>query len=210
MQLHAAGHVTLIEGVSTYADRKLAGLCTRGRCTEPLAPDSQLCERHRREKAIQDGKHLQRKRANRRRRGLCAECPAKSTTYRCAACVIRRGGVPRGKPGRPGKTGVAKGVGHRAEQMRRDNDGKMRFRGQLRRGRQTIEALDDRDIVDVETEIVRAKTALIVVRSIDRKQRAAAEAVVLDRLNLVARFLDEILVRHKRIERPTQLEGDDD
>lgn len=74
---------------SLYAQRKLAGICTRG-CGREAAVDSQLCE--------QCGdlarEHSRRCRAFlrelRRDNGLCAECGALSETYRCESCRERK------------------------------------------------------------------------------------------------------------------------
>lgn len=198
------------KAVELYQQRKLDGNCTR--CGQPATEDSRFCEQHHADELRYQKKAKKRLRRSRRKAGLCAFCPRKSKTYRCAKCRIQSIGL---------KSGVRIGVQNWEAKLERirartatGDDGRVRYHGQTRRGRQSVGSLDEQDIDAVIHECGKALEGLRLARDakhaeLPRIQRKEAEHAALGFLYLATRLADEVLDRN-RFERPAAVDEDED
>lgn len=190
-----------------YRERKLYDppICARAGCALPPADDSDLCAVHRdyaRERSREA--HKRKRRTNRRRR-LCAYCPAPSKTYACAACTVRLKRTPRAVNNTVNNTV--------ADRTRTGADGRTRYHGQERRGRQSNADLSEQDLAEASAEIERAgidfastlkqaKRDLAFahgpsVSELPAAQRRAVLVAALARVDLARRILEELLERYR-------------
>lgn len=179
-------------------DRKLTpGACTR--CPKKGLPEGEaMCQRCRR-KYRKIGREYQRNlHRERRAGGWCAACgKVKSTTYRCAGCVVKQGRVPpsiaaRKPETKPGGSGDA---------WRKDNDGWERYRGRGRRGAPGAAVNDDQDLASAADVLDKGRKALRYARSpevmaLPRIQRKGALREATALIALAARFLDDLVDRN--------------
>lgn len=92
-------------------------------------------------------------------------------------------------------------------------DGRVRYRGQLRRGRQSVADLDAKDLAIVRQYIAKYDAAIDYARrpeaaDVPRIQRDAAQREARGYLRTAARFCNEILVRNG--DDPVTYVADDD
>ena len=186
-----------------YRARKLVEppICARAGCTAGPADDSDLCPSHRDEKRRRNREYKARRYQERRRptRGpkLCIDCGERSRSARCPACRILVGEAPK-------RLGV--GVVDNTAQTRKHADGRTRFHGQMRRGRQTNASLDDQDMISEQKIMDKARRGRAYADSLEiqergRIERESAELAWLGLVFLARRQLDEVLERHRYEER---------
>ena len=184
----------------SYIDRKLAGLCTRRGCKLKALDDGQLCKKHRTAARRATKRWDAKMRKQRRAAGQCASCGAKSKAYRCLTCRTKR----RARIA----TGTDNGLDKYAERMDRirartfvEADGRTRYRGQERRGRQTVADLDEQDIDLAILYLTKCRGALRYARrpeaaDVPRIQRREAEHAAIGELAMGLRFGFDICVRN--------------
>lgn len=181
----------------TYAERQAASRCVySSRCKRQLADGADLCDRHLKRKRRVQRTSAKEARDNNRTLGLCAFCPTKSATYRCAACAVKHGQTPSLR--------VASGVdaAPQSDQWRKDNDGWARYRGKGRRGAPAAGVNDEQDLRDAEKALEAGRKALAYARSpevqaLPRIQRASVRREATAFLAHAARFLDEVVERNE-------------
>lgn len=179
-----------------YRDRKIhePPICARPGCLAGPADDSDLCPAHRDDKRRRQRESVAAARAKLRRRRLCAGgCGRKSARYRCPRCRIVVGRAPVGR--------VARGVDNSAR-IRKGEDGRTRYHGQGRRGRQTHANLDDQDLEDAIKMLEQARIAIAYaaspeVKSWGRIAQADAMRAALSKVALGIRLAEEPLERHR-------------
>jgi len=181
-----------------YEDRKLDGKCTR--CGSPADGDSLLCVPHREADLKYQRKSKKKLRRQRRKEGRCAMCGCKADLYRCLPC--------QAKHCASSVTGVSDGVQKFDEQLERirsrtflEADGRVRYRGRERRGRQSVADLDSKDLALVRTYLAKYEAAIDYARrpeaaDVPRIQRDEAVRAANDYLRLAGRFANDILVRN--------------
>lgn len=184
--------------MSVYLERQQAGQCVYGTsCTQPLAPGSDLCERHlRRERKRKAKAEIARHERN-REKGLCAFCDTPSETYRCLAHAIKHGQTPRMA------IGVATAADRAAQiaaRTRTHADGRTRYHGQQKRGQQPMAQLNRQDLEMAESAFADFKRAVAVTDTDEFKrmpviQREAARAAVAGLGDLTCRHIDDVLER---------------
>lgn len=183
---------------NTYEGRKLAGLCTW--CGKPAADDSQLCAKHLKRTHKRQRQAMAALRKARRKSGRCALCGGKSQRYRCETCAT--------KLTTSRVVSVTDGVTTYAEKQHRisartavEADGRRRYRGQLRRGRQTVGDLDEQDLDQLAIQVAKAKAGLAYARrpeaaDVPRIQRREAEHAAIGELVMGLRFGFDICIRN--------------
>lgn len=185
----------------TYQARKLKGECTYSvACKRLLAPDSDKCHRHTRKRAELDAKNGPERREAHRARGLCAFCPAKSKTYRCPACAIRHGQIPR--TSNNARNNARASVGARVSAVTRKHaDGRTRYHGHGVRGQPPRVVQDASDFAVIAKALHWAKEGTAHVEHLKAtgapsSEVKSAERAVMDHVYEVRRFAGEILERH--------------
>ena len=180
---------------AVYLEKKLAGVCTYPRCQRTPAEGAQLCPRHLAKQRKRDARHKRRLRARRRDAGLCAFCPAKSKTYRCVACAVKAGFLPRSSV----QSSVDKSA-RNAAQTRKHEDGRVRYHGQAKRGQQPAAQLNAQDVAMASEcfDDFRAGLTLLEsdeVKALPRVQRDNVRSAVCHQGERVSRHLDDVLER---------------
>lgn len=195
-----------------YERKKLAGECLW--CASAVAADSAYCNEHGPRVRQHKRDHIAKVRQQRRANGMCAACGAtKSKAYRCSKCLGVDNGVDNRKPQRP-PFGVAYAPPARPRKggvwtvdTATEADGRTRsrnrFRGHGRRGGPKGFEVDDWDLRAMESEISRARAALSVYWSdenqeLPRIQRIEPRREALGHLELVQRFVDELVERTRK------------
>lgn len=187
-------------GQDDYYERKATGRCTRSGCPRDAAPDGQLCARHLKRKRRANRDSMRRLSRERREAGLCAAgCGAKCDTWYCPACSIRRRRVPRAALG----NALGRDASDSGGTWRDDSSGWRRYRGRGKRGNPGPAVADERDLVDAADALKKGAEGLRYFRSpevqaLPRIQRKAAEDEAVALLALAARFVDEIVDRHRK------------
>lgn len=182
-----------------YYALKAAQQCVRCEVKLPDDAASVRCERCAKRARIASTTHARRSRTDRRDRGACAFCGAKSKLYRCPACRIRSNDkstksvgssvdIPAEKQWRTGTT--------------ESDAGTMRYRGQGHRGAPPLAVLDEQDLKQVVAEIERCRNALAYARSpqvqeLPKQARRQALEAALARADLARRFLGDLFRRHR-------------
>jgi hypothetical protein len=179
---------------STYEERKLAGVCTRGACGKLAEDGYQLCAGHRRRKNRVDRMSAKRVRAARLDAGKCLQCGEPSKTARCPGCVIK---ADRVKP----STGIGHSVGH--DEWRRDSSGWERYRGKGHRGAPSAAINDDQDLRSALDALERGRQSLAYahsdeVRQLGRISRRSARDAAAAILAMAARFIFEVVERNQK------------
>lgn len=176
-----------------YRERKLAGLCAQNGCANPPADDSDRCEKHRDRQRLASAKSAKRRRRANRRAGRCAECPTPSKDYLCPKCTVRLGRTPRHAVETTVET---------SDRIRTHADGRTRFHGQMKRGRQANSNLDEQDLLAARKHLERGRAGLAyyntpAVRELPRIQRDAVKRAALAEIDLARRLLEDVLERHR-------------
>lgn len=198
-----------------YEQRKVEGLCTR--CGKAAVEDGQLCAKHLKKLRAADRRSVAKRRAARRAAGYCATCPKKkkrkSKTYRCATCMTKWMAA---------NASVVSSVDRFDEKQDRirartavEADGRTRYRGQTRRGRQTVGDLDEQDLDQLALYVAKAKAGLAYARrpeaaDVPRIQRKEAEHAALGELAMGLRFGFDVCKRNRfDVPEPVDDEGDE-
>ncbi len=185
----------------TYDDRKEAnantGRCVRPGCRRRCSGDTLLCHGHRQAANAARARYNKRKRGNRME---CLDCSRKvedgGRCLRCRARLTAR---------RPRKMRGGETVGSKQERIAArtivDADGRTRFHGQPRRGQQPRAQLDEKDIDDAVSALLRTKAGLAVIRSpahadLPRLQLKDAIDAVLAIGALGCRLFGDVLIRN--------------
>jgi hypothetical protein len=207
-------------------EKRIAGECLYSGCREQARDGSDYCDPH---DAHERGRDAAKKRRRRQRlagAGLCAGgCGRKVgkrrrtdgtiVQRRCSGCTKelkaearKRRSVPgdrRSVPGNAADLGSASSPAGWKVTLEQSPDGIMRERsryaGQGKKGRQSIEQLDDQDRADAIRCIDRGLEHLATHRSpavqeMPRIQRDEYLAQALDQLRRAQGWLDEIIERH--------------
>lgn len=197
-----------VSSPSKYEQRKVEGVCTRCGKAAP-SDDSNMCKRCQGLvlKAKRRSDNAKRKRL--RKAGMCAMCGRKSNRYRCGKCRVSHY-LRRAKPPLPkheNEVGAKSGADHSGDLHRTtrsvdsaDGYARSRYHGQMQRGRQTIAALDDQDLVSAIKTMIKARRALVIAReaenlNLPRVQREDAANTALAYVDHVRRFLVDVLER---------------
>lgn len=205
-----------------YQKRKELGRCTYPGCPDDAREDAGTCERH----GEQDRRRKRRSRrrraraakvllAQRRAKKQCLRCGGKrlSGEEHCAKCLVTIGDI----------TARAELVCHKGRDKKSerieintsiDKDGRSRYRGQGRRGRQSVAAIDSTDLGYAADAMKRGADGLAyassaAVASLPRIQREDLKRASTAELLLARRFLDEVLVRHRVVIAPV-VDDDED
>jgi hypothetical protein len=180
-----------------YYERKEAGLCTR--CGVPAVDGGQMCEpcleRHREA----TNAACARLREARREAGVCGHCGKVRTgdEYACLACRLARGEV---------STGPAIIAAIRTDsdpRFRVGEDGRRRFHGQMRRGRQPASQIDDQDLELAIAQLTKARDHLRAIAAspeiakLPKYQRDAAKREAFAMAEHGARFVEDLLDRNQ-------------
>jgi hypothetical protein len=174
--------------------RRVEGLCLR--CDVPALDDSDWCEEHRDEARTYARDSMRRIRRVRRSRGLCGGCGRPSEKFRCAACAIASGRLPKG---------VAKGVKSRAVDVRitveRDGYARTRNHGRGIKGPPTKAASDATDLAMATASLHRGREGLAAAAELgeefSREVKRAAKQAALGHIHHMVRVGIEVLDRHK-------------
>jgi len=177
-----------------YRERKLVEppICARNGCRNAPAEDSDLCPGCRERARAANRAWAAARRAKRKRARRCRDCGRPARRARCQACRIVVGQAPK------------RGVDSRVEttpRTRKHADGRTRFHGQMRRGRQTNASLDAQDLADALKYVERGRAGLAYaaspeVQALPRIQREAAQRAALAQIALAVRLLEQPLERH--------------
>lgn len=202
---------------NSYEDRKSGLVCTYSAgCGKPATDDSALCKRHAKTEPKRTRASMRAIRAARRAMRQCAECGesdsrTKSGLYRCHVCSTRLAAT---------QASVTDSVTAFEEQLERirsrtflEADGRTRYRGRLRRGRQSVEDLDAKDRAIIGQYLAKYDAGIAYARrpeaaDVPRIQRDAAQREARSYLRTAARFANEILVRNG--DDPVTYVADDD
>lgn len=173
-----------------YQERKESGLCTR--CGVPAPDGDQLCETHRRYAKAATATSIRRLRAKRRRAKRCISCGRSSKRAQCLACLVKLGRVPK-RDRLGGNPSV--------NQTRVDKDGRTRFHGTGKRGREYIHDQDIRDLKDAIASATRAlegaQAYAALPDGVRREERRAVMMAYQSQAHLAERFLEEVTTRSK-------------
>lgn len=204
-----------------YQTRKERGVCTYPGC--PNEPDerqnqeSSECETHHEASKARKRRSKRRKKRARkalkkiwRSKGLCLGCGSKRVPREkhCAKCLVLIVGVPIVESDKKGDK-----ASRIAAHTSIDRDGRSRFRGQGKRGRQSVAAIDSTDLTYAADALKRGTDGLAyssstAVSQLPRIQREDLKRASLGEVLLARRFLDDVLVRH-RVIAPTVVEDED-
>jgi hypothetical protein len=196
--------------LSKYEQRKLDGECTRCGCTLTKArieDGESMCERCHEYVLEAKRRSAKTRRLVWKRKRLCGQCGKKRRPggRLCPGCSVRFGAVPRHlvdhyvdqQPDRDAATWDAR--------LEQSPDGKLRARrryhGSGRRGRQSIERLDEQDMDDANRCIREGWQGLAYWRSpevqaLPRIQRDDVRREALAKLRQGQRWLEEIVERN--------------
>lgn len=204
-----------------YQARKERGVCTYPGCPEPAREDAGTCEKHGERKARTKRRLRKRRKklakillARRIAKKQCVRCGGKrlSGEEHCANCLLAVGDIAT-------KAQLVRGKarGKKAERIEIntsiDKDGRSRYRGQGKRGRQSVAAVDATDLAYASDAMKRGVDGLAYSRSstvaqLPRIQREDLKKASLAELLLARRFLDDVLARH-RVIAPPAVEDED-
>lgn len=193
----------LAENRKLYAARKESGLCVR--CGVKLASDSMslFCDPHAADNRRRAAAAQRKVRGERRKAGRCIYCGGAADGIRCPAHQVKRTITKTLAVNK-----VVSKLGElsaRFERIRAQTilgeDGRTRYHGQLRRGRQSLARLDEKDIDTAITELLKAKDGLRLARApknakLPRIQRKEADHAALSMAHLAIRVVMDALVRN--------------
>lgn len=223
--LHAATVASVPEApLSRYEQRKLAGDCTRCGCAlsdERTQAGESMCEPCHGYMLAAKRRSAKRRRAAWKRKRLCGECGKKRRPggKLCPACSVRKGALATMfrehsvEHGRDQPTAAWDG------RLEQSPDGKLRarrrFHGQGKRGRQSIEQLDEQDIADARACIEDGWKGLAYHRSdevqaLPRIQRDDVKREAIAKLRRGQRWLDEVIERNSPKSRKEQAVAEDE
>jgi hypothetical protein len=182
-----------------YYERKAAGQCTGSlTCDAPLVEDRQMCAEHLEKARLSTATSLERTRAERREDGLCAFCgKVKSEEWACLRCKVLRGWLPSSLANVPENVPAE----NDPSRFKVSRDGRRRYHGQMKRGRQPVSQLDDQDLKAAHDQIKSARDVLAKVNAPaaeawPRHERESARREALALAEHASRFVDEVLDRH--------------
>jgi len=192
------------DGPLGYHERKLLGRCTRLGCPLDARPDANQCPKHSEEEARRKRKTRRARRKARklarklwRKQNRCLGCGRKRLRKetRCIICIVAAGDA---------RTLVVRSDGTKKARIEAatsiDRDGRVRYRGQGKRGRQSVASLDAKDLDDARDHLQSGIDGLTAVATalanLPRIQREGAKGAALAELRLAYRFVGEVLVRH--------------
>jgi hypothetical protein len=141
-----------------YQARLEANLCVQGLCPERPVDGADRCARHRAEQLERNRAWSEQRRKSRKRAKLCRDCGKPSKRRRCPACRIVDGRVPQ--------RGADSGVDS-AARTRKHADGRTRYHGQGRQGRQTNANLADGAIRQMQKLLEKAAAGLAYAESLE-------------------------------------------
>ncbi len=181
----------------TYDDRKIDGRCTRHGCMLLATDDSLLCNGHALAARKARKRHNKKQRAAKRAKGMCDDCTSRAVTgWYCLRCNTRRNILRRTTVTSGESTGDK--YARRSARMIVDDTGRMRYRGQVRRGQQPRYQLDVKDIEDAVSALLRVKEGLAAINASDLRGSQVKEAVaeILAIGALGCRLFGDVLLRH--------------
>lgn len=204
-----------------YQQRKERGVCTYPGCSDRAREDAGTCEKH----GERDAKRKRRSRRRRRKlakillarriaKKQCKRCGGKrlSGEDHCAKCLLAVGEIEKKARLACHKTRDKKS--DRIEiNTSIDKDGRSRYRGQGRRGRQSVAAIDATDLAYAADALKRGTDGLAyagspTVAALPRIQRDDLKLASLGEVQLAYRFLGDVLARH-RVIAPVAVEEED-
>lgn len=192
-----------------YQQRKEIGQCTYPGCPDPARDDAGTCAKHGKQKA-RALRRLRRKRAKLARRllakriakKLCLRCGARrlSGEEHCAKCLVVAGDIAA-----KAELACRKSRSKKADRIEAntsiDRDGRSRYRGTGKRGRQSVAAIDEKDLEYALDALQRMKSGLAFATSaataqLPRLQKQNAINAALALGDQCCRFVEEVLGRH--------------
>lgn len=194
----------LVENLD-YQQRKERGICTRPGCPHPACEDSLLCKKHRMLAARALRRHRRRRRKAReiaekrwaaQRRCLgCGEKRLKGHEH-CAKCLVRFDRVEK-LVGNHERNPKADRI---ASNTSIDADGRSRYRGQGKRGRQSVAQLDDQDFRFALDALQKARDGIAFIAQkaagLSKNERKAAIDAALAHALHSSRLVEDVLDRH--------------
>lgn len=191
---------------SDYERRKELEVCTYPGCSE--APDerpgkeSNECEKHHDASIARKRRHRRRRKQAKREarkiwrlKKLCTRCGAKRLRgeKHCALCLVATGRTPAMIADNPRDKAA-----RIAANTRVDKTGRLRHHGQGKRGRQSVGAIDAKDIDYAEDALrkMRAGLAFASNPELSRLEKHDAVNAANSLGDLVIRFVEDVQARH--------------
>jgi len=191
-----------------YLNRKLAQKCLESGCDAPLLEGSARCERHDAAcKARQRASIARRRKRFGRREGgaRCKRCGAPRERYKpCRKCAIERAELA--KLNLPPEITDTEKAARIAAATWIDPDGRVRYRGQMKRGQQPHSELNKQDFQWTD-ECLRAFKAGVrllddpLSKDWDREERARVKAATANQGERAARHIGDVVQRLKPAKR---------
>lgn len=185
------------------------GICKRNYCGKLVADGSAHCPAHwEDEKRYKRTWAAKRRRAFKRREGQrkCKRCGTPRRPYKpCTGCAIERDQVEKLKL--PPETADTEKAARIAAATWVDPDGRVRYRGKMRRGQQPHSELNTQDLQWAE-ECYRAFKAGVRLlddpstKDWDREERARVKAATANQGERAARHIGDVVQRLKPAKRP--------
>lgn len=199
---------------SEYQVRVDAKICAERGCKNDPEPGSKLCASCRESANERARRGMEKLRADREARGLCRYHgnPVLPGSKACAACLVMRGQTETS-----GVNGLVNGRKDRSRgwDERAEGDGyqRRRYRGRMKRGRQSTDDLDNQDLRDAKKHLDHGIEGLAYFRSesvqaLPRMQREEVKRAALAEIDRSRRWATDVLVRHRYIG-PTDRNDDD-
>ncbi len=169
------------ESTSDYQARKLSRRCTRDGCKRQARDDSQLCTKHLRRKKQTDSEWINRKRAERRAAGLCIWCPgsnpapATPDSTACLPCRIKRRRIKVSDGGVGGVVGRSAAIAAATSRDMTGPNGRVRYRGQQKRGQQPKWQLNLQDVRHVRRDFETFEQAIKMLAEPAARQMHASD-----------------------------------
>lgn len=185
------------------------GICKRNYCGKPAADGSAYCQGH-----WEDDKRYKRTWAAKRRKAFkrrdgqrkCKRCGTPRQRFKpCMGCAIERREVDKLKL--PPEVSDTEKAARIAAATWIDPDGRVRYRGQMRRGQQPHSELNKQDFQWTD-ECLRAFKAGVrllddpLSKNWDREERARVKAATANQGERTARHIDDVVQRLKPAKRP--------
>jgi hypothetical protein len=196
----------------TYQERKERGVCTYPGCPSSQGEESLRCPKHSELDAKRKARWRQRQAKILRvrvRKSQCLRCGGKrlSGEEHCGKCLVTMGKAERASLNSRDKNARIEAA------TSVDAGGRSRYRGQGRRGRQSIAATDAKDLEYAVAALRRGVDGLElaaspVVAALPRIQREDVKRASDAQLLQAYRFLGEVLARHRVID-PVAVEDED-
>lgn len=222
--LDSARASILDEGVKSYVEnregRKSANVCVRKACGRAPKDDSDFCPKHHRAQLKYQRAYMKRKRARWEADGKCTRCgrDRKRGSKWCVTCLIQTGKVHH----QDRKSDVENRQGRVAARLipwenSPTNANRVRLRGG-KRGAVPKAQIDEQDLEDAARGILHGGIGLKLLASqptseVSRAEKRRAELAALDMLASAARFVRDVLARHRYdVEldaKPVDGDGDD-